>query len=108
MAQETGRLTVTVRTTADRAIPAARAAGAKVMVVHWTNSGLHPTLIQDQVATTDQMGMCRVNLPPGSYDVFISASGLAPAAFHREIQAGEDIPLLATLRSAPTHLRPIQ
>lgn len=108
MAQETGRLAVTVQTAADAATPTARTAGAKVLVVHWTHSGLHPTMVQDQVATTNQMGMCTVKLPPGSYDVFISASGLAPAAFHREIRAGEDTPLLAALKSAPTHLRPIQ
>ncbi len=106
-AQEAGRLTVTVQA-ADAGIPAAPSAGAKIIVVHWANSGLHPALVQDQAATTNQMGTCTLNLPPGIYDVFISASGLSPAAFRREIRAGENTSLAAPLRSAPLHLSPVQ
>jgi len=108
VAQETGSLTVTVQTAPDSASPASPLAGAKVVVVHWTNPGLHPMLVQDQVATTNQMGMCAIDLPPGKYDVFISSSELAPAAFRREIIAGRTTSLAASLRSAPQHFRPLE
>jgi hypothetical protein len=108
VAQETGSLMFTVQTAPDSATPASPLAGAKVVVVHWTNPGLHPMLVQDQVATTNQMGICTVDLPPGKYDVFVSSSELAPAAFRREISAGRTTSLTASLRPSPTHLRPIE
>ncbi len=107
-AQQSGRLIVTARTAPNSENPAAPAMDAKVIVVHWTNSGFHPTLFQDQIATTNQMGMCTIDLAPGAYDVFISANGLEPAAFHRDISPGVNTNLTATLKSAPLHLRPIQ
>ncbi len=107
-AQESGRLEITVQRAAEMATPAGPIAGARVIVVHWTNPGLHPALVQDQVATTNQMGMCTVDLPPGTYDVFVSASELSPAAFRREVKTGETTSLNANLRSAPLHLRPIE
>jgi hypothetical protein len=81
--------------------------GAKVIVVHWTHSQLHPQMVQDQVATTDQNGACTVDLPAGTYDVFISASGLTPVAVKRDIEAGENTPLIVSLKAAETHLRPV-
>lgn len=108
LAQTSGRLMVTVKTAAEPTRPAAPAVGAKVFVVHWTNAGLHPTIFQDQVATTNQMGVCSIELPPGTYDIFVSGNGLAPAAFQREITAGQSISLLANLKPAPSQLRPIE
>ncbi len=107
-AQETGTLMVTVQTAQDAASPASPLAGAKVVVVHWTNPGLHPMMVQDQVATTNQMGICTVDLPPGKYDVFVSSSELAPAAFRREISGGRTTSLTASLRPAPLHFRPVE
>lgn len=108
VAQTSGHLIVTVKTAAEPTRPAAPAVGAKVIVVHWTSAGLHPTILQDQVATTNQMGVCSIELPPGSYDIFVSANGLAPAAFRREVAAGTSVSLLAGLKAAPTQLRPIE
>lgn len=107
-AQESGRFIITVQTAPDPATPARQVAGAKVIVVHWANAGLHPTMVQDQIATTNQMGMCMIELPPGAYEVFVSASGLMPAAFRRDLKVGESTSLLANLTPAPLHLRPVQ
>ncbi len=107
-AQEPGRLMVTVQRAVDSATHAAPTAGAKVIVVHWSNPGLHPSMTQDQIATTNQMGRCVIELPPGTYDVFVSASGLMPAAFRRDVKAGEGTSLVAKLRPAPSYLRPVE
>lgn len=81
--------------------------GAKVIVVHWTHSQLHPQLVQDEVATTDQNGTCTIDLPAGTYDVFISARGLTPVAVKSDVEAGENTPLVVSLKAAETHLRPV-
>ncbi len=106
-AQDRGRLVVTVQTRPDAPAPAGKAIGAKVIVVHWTHSQLHPQMVQDQVATTDQNGSCTIDLPAGTYDVFVSASGLAPAAIKRDVEAGENTPLIVSLKPGETHLRPV-
>jgi hypothetical protein len=107
-AQDHGRLAVTVQTQAEPPSPAARAVGAKVVVVHWTHSQLHPQMIQDQVATTGTDGTCTVDLPVGTYDVFITAPGLTPQAVKRDVLPGETTPLVVVLKTAPTHLRPVK
>lgn len=109
VAQDRGHLAVTVQSRPDTSspAPAGRTAGAKVIVVHWTHSQLHPQMVQDQVATTDANGTCSIDLPPGTYDVFITATGLSPQAVKRDIVAGETTPLVVVLKSAPTHLRPV-
>ena len=107
-AQQTGSLTVTVQRVAEMGSLAGPVAAAKVFVVHWTNSGGHASMVQDQVATTNQKGMCSIDLPPGTYDLFVAASDLAPAAFRREIKAGEAASLTAHLPAAPLHLRPVE
>jgi hypothetical protein len=106
-AQDHGHLVVTVQTRPDAPAPAGKAIGAKVIVVHWTHSQLHPQMVQDQVATTDQSGKCTIDLTAGTYDVFISASGLAPVAVKREVEAGENTPLIVSLKPAEMHLRPV-
>jgi hypothetical protein len=106
-AQDHGRLVVTVQTRPDAPAPAGKAIGAKVIVVHWTHSQLHPQMVQDQVATTDQNGTCTIDLPAGTYDIFVSASGLAPLAVKRDVEAGENTPLTVSLKPAETHLRPV-
>ncbi len=106
-AQDHGRLAVTVQTQPDPPSPAGRAVGAKVIVVHWTHSQLHPQMVQDQVATADANGMCTIELPAGIYDVFVTATGLAPQAVKRDVSAGETTQLTVVLKAAPTHLRPV-
>ena len=107
-AQETGRLDVTVEQAATTGSLAGPVAGAKVIVVHWTDSGGHPALVQNQTATTNQMGMCTIDLPAGTYDVFVAANELSPAAFRREVKVGETTAVTTHLRSAPLHVRPVQ
>ena len=109
-AQQTGTLTVSVQQVAQPGLPntPAPAMGAKVVVVHWTNNGGHPSLVQDEVGTTNQMGTCTMNLPAGTYDIFVAASELAPASFRREIKAGATTSVTAHLRPAPLHLQPAQ
>ena len=79
--------------------------GAKIIVMHWSHS-LHPTIVQDQIATTGQMGTATIDLPPGVYDIFVASSGLVPAAFRREIVSGQNNSLAVTLTSAQSHLSP--
>ena len=107
VAQERGRITVTVQTRADATSLVGNAVGAKVVVVHWTMLNLHPTMIQDQVATTDENGSCTLNLLPGVYDLFVSANGLAPYAAKIEAVAGENEPIVVTLKPGSMHLRPV-
>lgn len=107
-AQRTGSLTVTVKRAPESGTTAGPVSGAKVMVVHWTNDGMNPTIFQDQIATTNQVGTCTVELPPGTYDVFIAASELGPVAFRREIKAGQTTSLAASLKPAPTDLKPVR
>ena len=111
VAQQNGRLTVSVRQTAQPGLPNASAPvyGAKVVVMHWASDlgGAQPTLMRDEIATTNQMGECVISLPAGTYDIFVTANESAPAAFRREVKAGEDNALTANLRPAPTQLRPL-
>ena len=104
--QESGRLDITVQRAATSGSLSGSVNGAKVIIVHWTDSGGHPSLVQDQTATTNPMGTCTVNLPPGTYDIFVAASELAPAAFRREIKASETTAVVAHLRPAPLHVQP--
>ena len=107
IAQDTGRLEVTVQHAAAIGSPAGPVMNAKVIVVHWTNEGMHPSLVQNQMGTTNQLGICVFNLPPGTYDIFVASSELAPTAFRREIKVGETTSLTASLRSSPLHFRPV-
>lgn len=110
-AQQNGTLNVTVQQMAHAGLPNTPVpiAGAKVIVMHWTNDrGLQPSLMRDQIATTNQMGECVISLPPGTYDIFVAANESAPAAFRREVKAGENSALAASLRPAATQLRPLQ
>ncbi len=105
--QDHGRLAVTVQTQPEPPSPAGRAVGAKVIVVHWTHSQLHPQMVQDQVATTDANGTCTIDLPAGTYDLFVTATGMTPQALKREVSAGETTPFVVVLKAAATHLRPV-
>lgn len=105
--QDHGRLAVTVQTQPEPPSPAGRAVGAEVIVVHWTHSQLPPQMVQDQAATTDANGTCTIDLPAGTYDVFVTATGLTPQAVKRDVMAGESTPLVVVLKAAPTHLRPV-
>jgi hypothetical protein len=106
-AQERGRLAVTVQTRSDSSAPVGRAIGAKVIVVHWTHSQLHSQIVQDEAATTDQKGTCTIELPPGTYDIFITGRGLTPLAVKRDVEAGETTPLVVSLKPESMHLRPV-
>ena len=108
LAQQSGQLLIKVQTAPDSTLPATPVAGAKVTIVHWVHSGMQATLIQDQVLTTNQAGVCMANLPQGTYDVFVSASGLTPAAFRRDLNPGQTTSLVASLAPAPHRLRPAQ
>jgi Carboxypeptidase regulatory-like domain len=106
-AQASGSLMVMVKSAPGSATTAAPVAGAAVIVAHWTNDGMHPKMVQDQTATTNQMGTCTLQLPPGMYDVFVAASELAPSAFRREVTAGGTTSISANLKPAPSHLKPV-
>ncbi len=108
LAQANGRILVSVESSPDAAMPGGPVAGAKVVVSHWANSQLHPSLVQDQVATTNAKGDCTIELPPGTYDIFVSASGLTPAAYQRVVQAGGNLTVYAKLKAAPTRLHPVE
>jgi hypothetical protein len=106
-AQDRGRVTITVQTKADASGVIGQANGAKIMVVHWIAKQMHPTMMQDQVATADSEGECTLNLLAGVYDLFISANGLEPAAMKIQIEKGDNKPVTVTLGSGSTHLRPV-
>ena len=106
-AQDRGHLAIAVQTKADASGVIGQANGAKVIVVHWTNSQMHPAMVQDQVATTDKIGTCTLDLLPGVYDLFVSASGFSPYAVKVDVVAGENAPLSITLKAGSTHLRPV-
>jgi len=106
-AQDTGRLTVSVQSLAQPAMPEAPIAGGRIVVMHWTHSQLHPTMVQDTIATTNDMGTCTIDLPAGTYDVFVSSSGFNPAAFRRDVEAGVNNPLTMKLTVAPLHVHPV-
>jgi len=107
-AQEHGTLAVSVQTVAQPNRPAAQVSGAKVIVVHWADAQMAQTIVQDRIATTNQMGTCEIDLPPGIYDVFVTANGLQPAAYKREVLANETASVAVTMHPAPIHLRPAQ
>lgn len=107
IAQDHGKLAVTVQTRPEAPTPPGRAIGAKVVVVHWTQSKLHPEMVQDKVATTGTDGTCTIELPPGTYDIFVTAAGLTPVAVKRDILPGETTPLVVSLKAAPMQLRPV-
>jgi hypothetical protein len=46
-------------------------------------------------------------LPAGTYDLFISASGLTPVAVKGDVEAGENTPLVISLKPSEMHLRPV-
>ena len=106
-AQDRGRVTITVQTKADASGVVGQVNGAKIMVVHWTMSQMHSAMLQDQVVATDAEGKCNLNLPPGVYDLFISANGLDPAAMKVAIEKGDNKPVTVTLKSGSMHLRPV-
>jgi hypothetical protein len=106
-AQDRGRVTITVQTKADASGVIGQVNGAKIMVVHWTASQMHSTMLQDQVVATDAEGKCNLNLPPGVYDLLISANGLEPTAMKIQLEKGDNTPLTVTLKSGSMHLRPV-
>ena len=112
LAQQKGTLTVTVQQVANPGLPntSAPVYGAKVVVMHWASElgGAQPKLMRDQIATTNQMGQCVISLPAGTYDIFVAANESTPAAFRREVKAGENNALTANLHAAPSQLRPLQ
>ncbi len=106
-AQDRGRVTITVQTKADASGVVGQVNGAKILVVHWIASQMHPAMMQDQVATADAEGECTLNLPAGVYDLFISANGLEPAAMKIQIEKSDNQPVTVTLKSGSMHLRPV-
>jgi hypothetical protein len=108
VAQDKGRLEITVERVATANTLAGPVVGAKCIVMHWTNPGLHPTLFQDRIATTDQSGMCSVDLAPGIYDVFLSASELTPRAYQASVKAGATSSFILKLSPAGSRFQPTQ
>jgi len=110
-AQQNGTLNVTVQQMAHPGLPNTPVpiAGAEVIVMHWTNErGMQPSLMRDQIATTNPMGQCAISLPPGTYDVFVAAGESAPAAFRWDIKPGQTTTMTASLRSSPLRFRPVK
>jgi|HubBroStandDraft_6_1064221.scaffolds.fasta_scaffold34742_2 Carboxypeptidase regulatory-like domain len=81
--------------------------GARVIVI-WDSSG--GTLgIKDNVGTPDQRnavtdvsGKYSIELPPGFYDVFVSAGAFSPTAAKVRVRAGQTTIHDATLHVDPT------
>ena len=107
-AQEKGRLNIIVERVASANTLAGPVVGAKCIVMHWTNPGLHPTLFQDRITTTDQSGMCSVDLAPGIYDVFLSASELTPRAYQVSVKAGATASYTLKMSPAASRLQPTE
>jgi uncharacterized protein (DUF2141 family) len=107
-AQAPGHLEVSVSAAQQASLAASPVAGAKIIVVHWTQSQLHSSMIQEALTTSDQMGTAAIDLPPGTYDVFVSSQGLAPAASRINVQSGTRTQLPVKLNAAPTQLRPTE
>lgn len=83
-------------------------AGLKPRVlVHWDASGSHIGLKsnvgirRDIVVDTDSTGRFLVELPPGFYDIFVSAFAFSPACRKVRVRSGEVIIFDAKLRPDP-------
>ncbi len=77
VAAKAGTLSGTVRDSEGAAISNAH------IVVHWDSSGFNYLknnlgIKQDIAATTDARGRFSVELPPGFYDVFVTATAFSP------------------------------
>lgn len=107
LAQEQGHLAIKVQAVSPSAVGPAPATAAKVIVVHWTNPGMNPMLMQDRIASTDAMGECDIDLPPGVYDIFVTSNGLTPAAVKREVTAGTTTDVTVTLKPSTHRLQPV-
>ena len=68
-------------------------ANARVLV-HWDSSGSTVGLSdnigikRDEIVVTDASGKYSANVPPGFYDVFVSAMAFAPAATKVRVKTG--------------------
>ena len=66
--------------------------GGAMVMIHWDSAGSTVGLTtnvgmrKDLIAKTDDKGSFAVELPPGFYDVFVSATGFTPAC--RKIRVG--------------------
>ncbi|MGA8874085.1 MAG: carboxypeptidase-like regulatory domain-containing protein [Candidatus Korobacteraceae bacterium] len=83
------------------AIPNAR------VLVHWDSSGSkvglkdNIGLTQDLTVTTDIKGHFLVTVPPGFYDVFVTAQAFTPVAAKVRVKENEPASFNPTLRADP-------
>ena len=80
--------------------------GARVLV-HWDASGASVGLRsnvgvkQDLTAETNERGEFEMEVPPGFYDVFVSATGFTPYSNKIRLRAGEPATYKAKLKIDP-------
>ncbi len=77
------------------------------VLIHWDPAGSAVGLTDniglknDAVVTTDAAGMYSTNLPPGFYDVFISAMAFTPTATKVRTKRGQRTTFNAKLQADP-------
>lgn len=74
------------------------------VLVHWDPAGSQVGLTDnvgldhDKSTTSDRMGKFSIELPPGFYDVFVSAMGFSPNCTKIRIKAGKTIAYNSKMR----------
>jgi hypothetical protein len=74
------------------------------VLIHWdsSSSGLGLTGIKQDVAViTDATGYYSANVPPGFYDVFVSAAAFTPVASKVRVKEGQTTTFSAKLNADP-------
>jgi hypothetical protein len=77
------------------------------VIVHWDSAGLECVkdnigVKDDKIVTTDATGRFSLELPPGVYDVFVTAAGFSPHCEKLTIKPGEVDPYSVHLRVSRT------
>ena len=70
-------------------------------VQHWSldNPNRKAMLVEDATVTRSDQGRFKVDLPPGIYDVFLSAPSFEPVARSVKIKVGKETQLRLKLKS---------
>jgi hypothetical protein len=77
------------------------------VLVHWDSAGSTVGLTdnigiqRDLVVTTDQSGTYSVNVPPGFYDVFVSATAFTPTAAKVRVKQARRTKYNSALKADP-------
>jgi len=85
-------------------------ANARV-IIHWDSAGSTVGLTDnigiqtDLIVTTDKAGRYSIAVPPGFYDVFVSAMAFTPAAAKVRVKKGQQATNNAKLRADPLVMR---